>query len=299
MYHLEQSEAHISEMEVFAFFKKHLLHWFEAMSLMGIISEAMEIIHKLQSLEKSMSSELPKFLYDTRRFIVKHMHVIDTAPLQLYCSALVFSPTESIIRKTFENERARRIRMLPPVESSWSAEPQTLEGHSDSVESVTFSRDGRILASVSDDETIKLWDVRTGETLHTIEGHSDSVRSVAFSPDPDSRILASGSEDDTIKLWDTKTGEELHTLEGHSDSHQAQKKDHTVKLWDSKTGKVLHKLEGHSGAVKFVTFSTDSRVLISESTDRTIKLWDTQMGKSYRRTKTHRRSSAIWIPCSL
>lgn len=52
MYHLEQSEAHISEMEVFAFFKKHLLHWFEAMSLMGIISEAMEIIHKLQSLEK-------------------------------------------------------------------------------------------------------------------------------------------------------------------------------------------------------------------------------------------------------
>lgn len=42
MYHLEQSEAHISEMEVFAFFKKHLLHWFEAM----------EIIHKLQSLER-------------------------------------------------------------------------------------------------------------------------------------------------------------------------------------------------------------------------------------------------------
>lgn len=52
MYHLEQSEAHISEMEVFAFLKKHLLHWFEAMSLMGTISEAIEIIHKLQSLEK-------------------------------------------------------------------------------------------------------------------------------------------------------------------------------------------------------------------------------------------------------
>lgn len=52
MYHLEQSEAHISEMELFTFLKRHLLHWFEAMSLMGTISEAMEIIHKLQSLEK-------------------------------------------------------------------------------------------------------------------------------------------------------------------------------------------------------------------------------------------------------
>lgn len=52
VYHLEQSEAHISEMELFTFLKRHLLHWFEAMSLMGTISEAMEIIHKLQSLEK-------------------------------------------------------------------------------------------------------------------------------------------------------------------------------------------------------------------------------------------------------
>jgi WD40 repeat protein len=76
-----------------------------------------------------------------------------------------------------------------------------------------------MLASGSYDNTIKLWDARTGSVLQTLEGHSDWVRSVAFSHD--SQMLASGSNDKTIKLWDAKTGWELQTLKGHSRSVQS------------------------------------------------------------------------------
>ncbi|KAH2583339.1 hypothetical protein KXV63_005929, partial [Aspergillus fumigatus] len=92
---------------------------------------------------------------------------------------------------------------------------QTLEGHSDSVWTVAFSQDGRLLASGSRDRTIKLWDPAIGAVKHTLEGHSDWVRSVAFSQN--GRFLASGSYDKTIKLWDPTTGNLKHTLEGHSD----------------------------------------------------------------------------------
>ena len=74
----------------------------------------------------------------------------------------------------------------------------TLKGHSDSVWAVAISPDGKMLASVSTDKTIKLWNLATGQELRTLKGHSDWVNSVAFSPD--GKTLASGSSDKTVKL---------------------------------------------------------------------------------------------------
>ena len=77
---------------------------------------------------------------------------------------------------------------------------RTIKGHSGWVKSVVaMSPDGQTIVSGSGDNTIKVWNLDTGELLHTLEGHSDSVNSVAISPN--GRTIVSGSEDETVKVW--------------------------------------------------------------------------------------------------
>ncbi|KAI3014419.1 hypothetical protein CBS147347_11487 [Aspergillus niger] len=167
-------------------------------------------------------------------------------------------------------------------------EQRTLTSHSDSVLSVAFSPDGRMLASGSYNHTLKLWDTATGIEQYTLIGHSHLVRSVAFSPD--GYTLASGSWDNTIKLWDPATGIEQHILTGHSRSVNSVafspdgrilasgSSDHTIKLWDLATGIEQRTLKGHSDIVQSVAFSPDGYTLASGSNDNTIKLWNTVTG---------------------
>ena len=175
-----------------------------------------------------------------------HNRAIEEAPLQVYVSALVFSPMSSLIRKLFEKEAPSWISIKPPMTENWSACLQTLEGHSGSVTSVTFSHDSTRLASASDDKTVKVWDAVSGACLQTLQGHSSYVMSVAFSHN--STRLASASEDKTVKVWDAASGACLQTL------------------------------QGHSSYITSVAFSHDSTRLASASDDKTVKVWDAASG---------------------
>ncbi|MEH1935981.1 MAG: serine/threonine-protein kinase [Nostoc sp.] len=177
--------------------------------------------------------------------------------------------------------------------------PKPLKGHSSDVNSVAFSPDGKTLASGSDDKTIKLWNLASGQEIHTLEGNSDWIWTVAFSPD--SKTLASGSADKTIKLWNLETGKLIRTLEGHSDgvssvafspdgktlASGAASKDMKIKLWNLKTGKLIRTLEGHTNGVSSVVFSPDGKTLASGSWDKTIKLWNLETGKLIRTLQGH------------
>ncbi|KAF2190335.1 WD40 repeat-like protein [Zopfia rhizophila CBS 207.26] len=97
------------------------------------------------------------------------------------------------------------------MKDGWSACLQTLEVHSGPVNSVAFSHDSTRLASASDDSTVKIWNVSSGECEQTLEGHIGYVRSVAFSHD--STRLASASDDRTVKIWNVSSGECEQTLD--------------------------------------------------------------------------------------
>ena len=114
------------------------------------------------------------------------------------------------------------------------------------LDSVSFSPDGRLLASRSG-ELIELWDVSTGKLVRRFKGHKGEVYSVSFSPD--GRYLASGSEDTTIKLWEVSTGKLVKTLVEHED--------------------VIYSL----------SFSADGKYLASGSRDGTVKIWNVHEGK--------------------
>lgn len=158
------------------------------------------------------NSQLPEhagFLYDLRRFALVNRQVADIAPLQLYSSGLLFTPTGTMVQQLF-GQNAHATFSLPKPDRSWREDILTLEGHSSAVLSIAMSPDGRTLASGSNalESAIKLWDLSTGQLQQTLKLDSSknfaSFQHLAFSPDGKSLASALGS---SVQLWDSTTGE--------------------------------------------------------------------------------------------
>lgn len=167
------------------------------------------------------------------------------------------------------------------------------QGHTDWVVSAAFSPDNRTALSASQDNTLILWDIATGEALRRFTGHEDWVWDAAFSPD--GTLAASASQDGTLMIWSVASGEALHRLEGHTgvvrsvafspDGQQllSGSVDKTLILWDVATGEMIQQLGvdggGHSGAVYSVAFSKGGFTALSGSEDGTIILWNVASGQ--------------------
>ena len=163
---------------------------------------------------------------------------------------------------------------------------------------VVFSPDGRTLASVSLDETVKLWDLASGREIGTIRGHPDTsvTPKVAFSPD--GRILASLGSNNSVNCWDTATGKAVRVLRSRRGAADVVyspdgrtlalvSKDRTVEIWDANATDASMRLRGHTGTVAHLVYSPDGRTLASASADKTVKLWDPVTGKEVRTLREH------------
>ncbi|MYI94986.1 sigma-70 family RNA polymerase sigma factor, partial [Candidatus Poribacteria bacterium] len=172
-----------------------------------------------------------------------------------------------------------------------------LAGHTDRVRYVSFSPDGNRIASASNDMTVRLYEVATGEHIATFEGHTGPVGRLAFSPDGDT--VATGSSDHTVMLWDAYTGKHKKTLKGHSDwvSYVAYSSDgktiatgsgdKTTRLWDAHTGEHKTTLKGHSETVDIIALSPDGKTIATGSENKTVWLWDIQTGNHIITLKGH------------
>ena len=174
----------------------------------------------------------------------------------------------------------------------------TLIGHQNLVYSVAFSPDEDIIASGSDDKTIKLWHLKDGEEICTIKAHKNSVYCVAFSPD--GKNIASSSHDKTIRLWQVENGVEIRQFTGHTNAVYSvafsldgeliasSSWDRSVKIWRVKDGQEIRTLTGHTNLVYSVAFSPDGELIASSSWDKTIKIWQVKDGKLLRTITSHK-----------
>jgi WD40 repeat protein len=181
---------------------------------------------------------------------------------------------------------------------------QTLVGHSGVVRAVAISPDGQLLASGSEDNTIKIWQLKTGRLVRTLIGHTNWISSLAITPD--GQMLVSASGDSTIKIWQLKTGQLVRTLSSHTNSVYTMaissdgqtiasgSGDNTIKIWQLKTGQLVRTLTRHSYAVNSLAISPDGQTLVSGNgsvwplgEDYTIKIWQFKTGIPQRTLTGH------------
>ena len=173
---------------------------------------------------------------------------------------------------------------------------RTLKGHTGYVNAVAVTPDGRRAVSASADQTLRVWDLESGQTLRRLEGHTGWVNAVAMAAD--GRRVVSASGDETLRVWDLETGRTEGTLKGHTsrvsavaitpDGRRAisASADQTLRVWDLEC-RTARRLENHTGRVRAVAVTPDGRRAISASADRALRVWDLETGRSIRTLEGH------------
>ena len=203
-----------------------------------------------------------------------------------------------------------RAAVVTAVAPSTPATIHVLE-HRDHVFSVVSCISGGrvVLASASQDTTIRLWDVKDVKDvkerslLRVLEGHEGAVMAVATCAVDGRVLVVSGARDKTVRVWDVETGAEVKVLRGHSSDvltvapctfhgracALSAGQDRRIRLWDVEEGVSLKEFEGHEGSVRALATCTLGRhvLMVSGAEDYTVRLWDVETGSMLKVLKGH------------
>ncbi|KIJ91722.1 hypothetical protein K443DRAFT_653503, partial [Laccaria amethystina LaAM-08-1] len=243
--------AHLAEVKVFdtvlvdslrIFLHEHLLHWIECLSTLGELQTGLKSLGGIVAVLLAFKfHDLKLLVHDARRCLQMNFEAVQNHCMEIYESALVWIPKNSLIRKTYIADVSRVPKVILGLPDSWGPAELIMQNGS-MVRSVAFSQDGSRVVSGSDDNTVRIWNVTTGEVEAELKGHTGSVRSVAFSQDGSQ--VVSGSDDQSVRIWNVTTGE------------------------------VEAELKGHTHRVTSVAFSQDGSRVISGSDNKTVRIWN-------------------------
>ncbi|TFL07527.1 dynein regulator [Pterulicium gracile] len=166
----------------------------------------------------------------------------------------------------------------------------SLTGHRQPVTKIAFHPQYSILASASEDATVKLWDWETGEFERTLKGHTKAVMDLDFDHKGD--LLVTCSQDLFIKIWDSQNEwKNTKTFPGHEHSVSSVRfmpgdqhivsasRDRTIRVFDVSSTHMVRTLSGHGEWVRCVTPSEDGKLIASCSNDQTVRTWDPLTGE--------------------
>ncbi|KFZ01923.1 hypothetical protein V501_09716 [Pseudogymnoascus sp. VKM F-4519 (FW-2642)] len=283
--------------QVYNFLTGHFLCWLEALSLLEHLQDGINSLESLVNLvDNAMcSAKLRGIVIDAKRFILDYKADIEQFPLSIYPNAL-----QSVQSGSMKEIHIPRLPASRDIHHGriWGTQITALRGHTSRVFDITFSPNGKLLATASHDETVRLWNVATQKMLQVLK-HDGRVDAIVFSPDRNFLACVVNDGVGAIKLWNSVTGKELQLqspiesvssitcIAFSSDGKLLASASYKmVRTWDSTTGCSLRILLHECDALS-VAFSPDGRLLASAWEDGVVKLWDPHTGHEIRSFVAH------------
>ncbi|KAL8963550.1 MAG: hypothetical protein Q9193_000208 [Seirophora villosa] len=301
---------------VHEFLKTHLLDWLKCMSLMGMITEAISSLLKIVDLTNvseyipipsrvlltatSQLQEAPlayDFIEDCHRFTLAFRRPIEQAPEQVYVSALVFSPSRSIVRQNFSHEMPQWLRLAMALPENWGRSLQTIHCRYDP-DAITFLHHGELLATSGgyNNSLLDIWDPRTGDCQSSSLPPGDMhFRSLS----PDGSLVLSVSYEEVLTIWDVAKRENRFAWEASPsritattfsfDSHLVALgyEDGSVRVLSTQTGTDHWNRRMYSESVTDLVFSPDGTMIAIGAVDERIPLWHVQSGSHHLTIEHH------------
>jgi WD40 repeat protein len=226
------------------------------------------------------------------------------------------TPVSLEVFMEFSQDQSRIASMIDPttikiVDAREMREICRLKGHTQFIESVSFSPDGRCIATASYDNSVRLWNGETGQELHVLRPQTKTasnnleLSALRFSPDGSRIAFSSGeresvsSDGAVIEIWDALGGRQLLLLKGHKSlvpdlmfspdglRIASASWDESVRVWDAHNGQEIQSLNGHTDIVDAVAFSPDGRRIASAGRDHTMRIWDLESGQEVLALRGH------------